>query len=126
MANLTPDLNGVTGDAGVFFFFLHHFLILISVVWMISAFNMKPSLKGLVSTIILLNIIAVPVALINTLIEKLGLGYANYMYLREAPPVDIFGEVFGVGGRYILSMEIVAVVIFILLLIPFQLKKRFN
>ncbi|SVE12194.1 uncharacterized protein METZ01_LOCUS465048, partial [marine metagenome] len=99
LANLTPDLNGVTGDIGVFFFFLHHFLIIINVVWMIVAFDMKPSIKGVFSTVILLNVFAVPIGLINILIYKLGFGFANYMYLRQPPDVNnplLIGE----GGRY--------------------------
>ncbi len=125
MANITPDLDGVVGDLGVFFFFLHHFLIIINVVWMIYAFDMIPDFKGVVSTVVLLNIIAVPVALVNSLIYKLGFGYANYMYLREPPPINnpfLIGE----GGRYILSMEIIAITIFMLLLIPFQLKRFYD
>ena len=125
IANITPDLAGVTGDVGLFFFFLHHSLIIINIVWMIFAFDMKPSIEGMFSTVVLLNIFAVPIGLINILIDKLGFGYANYMYLREAPPVDNF-LLIGEGGRYILNMEIVAIMIFILLLIPFQLKRFFS
>ena len=40
IANITPDLEGITGDAGLIFFFLHHFLIIINIVWMIFAFDM--------------------------------------------------------------------------------------
>ena len=125
IANLTPDLNGITGDLGVFFFFLHHFLIIINVVWMMSAFNMTPDFKGVISTIVILNVIAIPVALVNMLIDKLGLGYANYMYLREPPPVDnplLIGE----GGRYILGMEVIASVVFVLLLAPFWIFRYFS
>ena len=125
LSNITPDLNGVTGDWGVFFFFLHHFLIIINVVWMISAFNMRPSMKGVLSTVILLNIFAVPIGLINILIYKLGFGFANYMYLRQPPDVNnplLIGE----GGRYILAMEIVALALFVLLLIPFKIKDQFT
>ena len=92
---------------------------------MIFAFEMKPSFNGVISTIVLLNIIAIPVGLVNVLIYKLGFGYSNYMYLREPPPVNnplIFGE----GGRYILNMELIGIAVFIFLLIPFQIKKRFN
>ena len=125
MANITPDLDGVTGNLGVFFFFLHHFLIIINVIWMIYAFDMVPDFKGIISTVVLLNIIAVPVALVNSLICKLGFGYANYMYLREPPPINnpfLIGE----GGRYILSMEIIAILIFVILLLPFKISKYFK
>jgi len=123
IANITPGLDGVVGDFGVFFFFLHHFLIIINVVWMIYAFDMIPDFKGLIVTVVLLNIIAVPIALVNSLIYKLGFGYANYMYLREAPPVDNF-LLIGEGGRYILSMEIIAILIFMILLLPFQISRH--
>jgi len=88
---------------------------------MIFAFSMKPDLRGVFSTIILLNIIAIPIGLINLGIVKLGFGNANYMYLREPPPVDnilLIGE----GFQYILSMEIIGTIIFLFLLIPFKLK----
>ena len=72
---------------------------------MICAFNMRPSFKGAIGTVILLSIIAFPVSLANLLIYKLGFKEVNYMYLREPPPVDNF-LLIGEGGRYILSMVI--------------------
>ena len=67
-----------------FLAFLHHFLIIINIVWMIFAFDMKPSIEGVFSTVVLLNILAVPIGLINILIDKLGFGYAN------CPKTDAF------------------------------------
>ena len=121
MANLTPDTNGVIGDGGLFFFFLHHFLIMINVLWMIFAFNMKPSLKGVFSTALMLNIFAIPIGLLNLLI---GNG-ANYMYLCQKPPVEnalLIGE----WPFYIFALQIIGLIIFLILLIPFKVKKYLN
>ena len=116
MANLTPDVSGVVGDVGLFFFFLHHFLIIINVLWMIFSFGMIPSFKGLLVTAILLNVFAIPVGLINLLI---GDG-ANYMYLCEKPPVEN-ALLIGDWPMYMLSLEFIALIIFIILLTPFKM-----
>ena len=78
---------------------------------------MKPNLKGVFITAIILNIFAIPIGLINLLI---GDG-ANYMYLCSKPPVE---NLFLVGEWpiYILAMEIIGLIIFSILLTPFQLK----
>ena len=70
VANLTPDTNGVIGDLGLFFFFMHHFLIMINVLWMIFAYKMIPTFKGVVATAIILNVFGIPIALINWLIAS--------------------------------------------------------
>ena len=121
IANLTPDVNGVIGDIGLFFFFTHHFLIMINVLWMIFAFNMVPTFRGVLTTALLLNLFAIPIGLINLLI---GEG-ANYMYLCRKPPVEnalLVGE----WPVYILAMEFIGFIIFLILLIPFKFKKTFN
>ena len=115
MANLTPDTEGVVGDLGLFFFFLHHFLIIVNVLWMIFAYQMIPTFKGLISTVLLLNVFAIPVALINWM---LGDG-ANYMYLCKKPPVEnilLIGE----WPMYIFAMEIIGFITFLILLLPFK------
>ena len=118
MANLTPDTNGVIGDWGLFFFFVHHFLIMINVLWMIFAFNMRPNLVGVFATIVMLNIFAIPIGVINLLI---GDG-ANYMYLCQKPPVDNF-LLIGDWPIYIFALEIIGALIFLMLLVPFKLKE---
>ena len=114
VANLTPDTEGVIG---LFFFFFHHFLIIINVLWMIFAFKMRPTLKGILTTAIMLNIFAVPIGLANIWI---GNG-ANYMYLCSKPPVENILLV-GEWPIYILAMEIIGLIIFLILLAPFKLK----
>ena len=121
VANLTPDTEGVVGDLGLFFFFFHHFLIIINVVWMLSALQMVPTIKGVVSTAIMLNIFALPIGLINLLI---GDG-ANYMYLCAPPPVEN-PLLIGQWPTYIFALEIIGFVIFLILLLPFKMKKLAN
>ena len=115
VANLTPDTNGVIGDLGLFFFFIHHFLIMINVLWMIFAYKMIPTFKGLLVTAMMLNLFGVPIALINWLI---GDG-ANYMYLCKKPPVDNILLV-GEWPFYIFAMEVIGFMIFLILLMPFK------
>ena len=121
IANLTPDVNGVVGDIGLFFFFLHHFLIMLNVFWMIFAFNMQPSFKGVLSTTVMLNVFAVPIGLINLLI---GNG-SNYMYLCQKPPVENF-LIIGEWPFYIFGLEIIGFIIFLVLLLPFKIKELFK
>ena len=117
VANLTPDTEGVVGDIGLFFFFFHHFLIMINVLWMIFALKMRPTFKGILTTAIMLNVFAVPIGLINLLIDN----GANYMYLCSKPPVEnvlLIGE----WPFYILAMEVIGLIIFSILLAPFKLQ----
>ena len=121
IANLTPDTNGIVGDLGLFFFFLHHFLIIMNVLWMIFAYKMVPTFKGVITTAIMLNIFGIPIALINWLI---GDG-ANYMYLCTKPPVEnilLIGE----WPFYILAMEVIGFMIFLILLVPFKIRALIN
>jgi len=121
VASLTPDVDGVIGDMGLFFFFTHHFLIIINVLWMIFAFNMKPTFKGVLTTSVLLNVFAIPIGIANLLI---GDG-ANYMYLCRKPPVEnalLIGE----WPIYIFAMEFIGFIIFLILLTPFKFKKIFK
>ena len=88
---------------------------------MISAFNMKPSIKGVFTTVIMLNVFAIPIGMINWLI---GNG-ANYMYLCKKPPVNnalLIGE----WPLYILALEIMGIIIFMILLAPFKTRKIFR
>ena len=118
IANLTPDTNGVVGDLGLFFFFLHHFLIIINVLWLIFAFKMTPTFKGVLSTALMLNLFGMPIALINWLI---GDG-ANYMYLCKKPPVEN-ALLIGDWPFYIFALEIIGLIIFLILLLPFKIKE---
>ena len=82
---------------------------------------MIPSFIGVFVTGIMLNIFAIPIGLINFLIWD----GANYMYLCEKPPVSnpmLIGE----WPMYIFSLEIIGLMIFAVLLIPFEVRKYFK
>ena len=83
---------------------------------MIFGFGFKPDMEGLVTTVIILNVVAIPIGMTNYLLG------ANYMYLCNKPPVEN-GLLMGEWPIYIFAMEIIAILIFILLLAPFKLKK---
>jgi len=90
---------------------------MINVLWMIFAFKMRPTLKGILTTAIMLNVFAIPIGLANLLIGN----EANYMYLCSRPPVEnvlLIGE----WPFYILAMEVIGLIIFLILLTPFRLK----
>tara|TARA_Y100001970_G_scaffold282813_1_gene396507 strand:- start:66353 stop:67069 length:717 start_codon:yes stop_codon:yes gene_type:complete len=88
---LTPDFLNINNMVGVICIQLQHSLIILNLVWLMSAYGYTLKFKGVCLTYLFINIIA-PFALwFNKLLGENVVGdSANYFYVNELPKVDNF------------------------------------
>lgn len=116
-AILTPDVKRGFPDFATISFFITHFFVLYAPICCITAFNMKPTLKGFWTSFFTLNFFAVIIFFINAKIGK------NYMFLNRIPdfssPLNSFGE----WPYYLIALEVLYLIITYLLYLPFKRSK---
>ena len=96
-----------------------HSLIILYVIWLITAYDFRPDLSGIFQVLLALNILALPTILINLWLN------GNYMYICEAPKID---NPLLIGGWpwYIFFSQVVFVIYSLLLICPFLIYKSFR
>ncbi|WP_341357989.1 TIGR02206 family membrane protein [Rossellomorea sp. y25] len=118
IAIVTPELFFGFPHFRYFQFFLAHLTIVISCLYMVWIEGFTITFRSMVRAFIALNLIAVFVFLLNRLVG------ANYMFLSHKPynasPIDYLGEY----PWYLLALEGVALILFILLYLPFYLLRK--
>ncbi|BBH24652.1 permease [Paenibacillus baekrokdamisoli] len=95
-------------------FFIAHGVIIISVLYMVWVEGFKPTFRSAFTAFAWLNAIAVPVVYINTVTG------GNYMFLARKPDTASLLDLLGPYPFYILSLEAVALIMFLLLYLPFS------
>lgn len=108
-ALLTPDLDWTFPHFRyVHFFYVHAGIVLIAcyVTWVK---NIRPTFKGVLQTMAVLNVLLPIISLINWLVD------GNYMFLRAKPSGGSLLDYLGPYPWYILSLELTAFCLFILL-----------
>ncbi|MFA9557054.1 TIGR02206 family membrane protein [Evansella sp. AB-rgal1] len=117
-ALLTPDLFYTFPHFRFVHFFIAHIAIILAILYMIWVYKMTPTWKSIVKSFITLNIIAFFVFLVNI---QTG---ANYMFLARKPKGPSILDWLGPYPWYILSLEVLTLTMFILLYLPFYIKKK--
>lgn len=117
-AIITPDLYFGFPQYRYIQFFLDHMLLFISPLIMIWLYNYSITKKSLIKSFISLNIVAGIVFIMNVILS------ANYMFLREKPSAGSLLDLLGPYPYYIFSLELVTFIIFVVLYVPFILRKR--
>ncbi|HLR64607.1 MAG TPA: TIGR02206 family membrane protein [Pseudogracilibacillus sp.] len=115
-AMVTPDLLYGIHNFRFWQFFIDHSLLIIAPITVIVLNGMKLTYNHFISSFIILNIIALLVFGINWLID------ANYMFLRYKPSGQSLLDYLGSYPYYILSLEVVALIFYILLFMPLKQK----
>ena len=118
-AILTPDSTDFTNSYYIFTFMLSHSLIILSVLWMIIVLDMRFKSFALLRTILITNILLIPMGIINLLLKS------NYFYLCEKPPADnpfLIGE----WPIYLLYLEFFTIIILGIINIPMLLLNKFD
>lgn len=113
-AILTPDLNFGFPQYRYIQFFFDHFLLLSAPLLMIWLYRFTITFRSLLKSFLSLNLLAGVVFIINLYLD------ANYMFLKEKPNQGSLLDFLGPYPHYILSLEIVAFVMFTLLYLPFR------
>lgn len=113
-AILTPDLYFGFPQFRYIQFFFDHFLLIIAPLMMIALYGFRITHKSLLKSFLALNGIAAVVYCFNMLFS------ANYMFLRHKPSGPSLLDFLGPYPYYIFSLELVALLIFVLLYLPFK------
>ncbi len=116
-ALLTPDL-GMYGYPHFRFFqtFISHGLIVTSAVYMTVVEGFRPTWKSILRVAVATNIYMVFVFFIN-----LALG-SNYMFINHKPPTASLLDMLPAWPVYLLYLEGIGLVMFLLLYLPFMIK----
>ena len=97
-------------------FFLVHGSIVVSILYLIAAKGFRPTWKSILKTLVVTNIYAGIVSVINALLGT------NYMFLARKPSAASLLDYLGPWPWYILSLEGVLLVLCVVLYLPFAVK----
>lgn len=118
MALLTPALDYAFPHFRFIEFFAAHIAIILSVLYMVWIEQYRPTLKSVFIAMGFLNLLLIVVGTVNYLIGS------NYMFLARKPETASLLDVLGPYPWYLLSLELVATLLFLLLYLPFAIKNR--
>lgn len=119
-ALLTPALSYGFPHYRFIEFFVAHMAIILTVLYMVWVEQYRPTLRSVMITMLFLNILLLVVGTINKLTG------GNYMFLSRKPETASLLDVLGPYPWYLLSLELVALFIFLLLYLPFAILKHLH
>jgi len=129
-AILTPDI-GASGFPSYryFSFFISHGMIIVAVIALVASGSININLRSLVRCILVSDIVVVPVYLVDRLLALVPpFAPGNYFALGYPPPtgspIDLLARIFGPAPRYIVGLEIMGVLVFGLLWLPWGIAAR--
>jgi len=76
-------------------------------------YELRPTWKGLVGSFLSMNLLALCVGLVNAWI------HSNYLYLNSKPKIASLLNFLGEGPWYILGLEVIGFILFIIVYLPF-------
>jgi hypothetical integral membrane protein (TIGR02206 family) len=118
-AILTPDLGKFSFPHFRYIeFFVAHGGVVLACLFMVVAFNYRPTIRSMWVTILIVNLYAACVFFLN---KFLG---ANYLYIMKKPGTASLLDYLGPWPWYLLSMELVMILSFYILYIPFRIKRK--
>lgn len=115
-AIVTPDLEIGAHTFLFVTYFLSHWMIIVSVLYMIFVYEYRPTWKSLWRAFIWLNLYTLIVAPINLLLET------NYLFICEKPGSASLLDVMGPWPWYILALEGVGLVFFVVFYSPYAIR----
>jgi hypothetical integral membrane protein (TIGR02206 family) len=113
----TPVLDMNFPHFRYFHFFYTHIGIVVTALYFAWVKGYRPTFKGIIKTMVALNVLLPIVFAINVFLQ------GNYMFLRMKPTNGSLLDFLGPYPWYILSLEIVAILIFIILWLLFRKKE---
>ena len=116
-ALIAVDLTGINNMIGIFALNWAHTLIILNVLWLIFAYNKKFNLKSIMRSFLFINIIIIPVGLINYILD------ANYMFICRPPNVDSSFFI-GEWPYYLFYLEGIYLIYIFILYVPFAIAEK--
>ena len=117
-AVITADLQYTMPHYSYFIYWIFHVSLVWIPVYIVLRLNITPSIRDMIRAFIAGNIYLLFTLIINFLIGS------NYFYTRHKPPGGSLLDLFGPWPWYILVVEAVAIVLFILAYLPFYKKEN--
>ncbi len=117
-ANITPDIDYGYPHYGYFTYWALHSMLVILPFYCLFVYKHTIEWKDLIRTFVITNIYMVCITSFNLLTGS------NYMYTRVKPPVASLLDYMGPWPWYILTVECLAVFLFLILYAPFKFKRR--
>ena len=112
---LTVDFTDINNTIGVITGHLQHSLIILNSIWLIFVYKMRFSIKGILNFFIFLNVLVIPLGLINYFLGS------NYLFLCTAPAVDNPLLFTSEWPYYILIIDVFSIVYMYVLYLPFMI-----
>jgi hypothetical integral membrane protein (TIGR02206 family) len=120
LSMVTPDIIYQFPHYRFLKYFLHHAAIPLAVLYFILFEGYRVPGKAILSSFLILNIIAVPVFFLNI---QLG---TNFFFLAKPSEQETLLSFFGSGIRYYINLEMVALLVFVLTYIPMGIVQKKN
>ncbi len=109
----TPDIPGHFPQPIFFQYYTEHGLIVLGALYLVVALRMRPARRAVLRVSVFTGVYAVAVGVVDYFTQ------GNYLFLRNIPPTRTFLDYMGPWPWYILTLTVVAIVIFNLLYLPF-------
>ena len=109
----TPDIPGHFPQPVFFQYYTEHGLIVLGALYLVVALRMRPARRAVLRVSVFTGVYAVAVGAVDYFTQ------GNYLFLRNIPPTRTFLDYMGPWPWYILTLTVVAIVIFNLLYLPF-------
>ncbi len=117
-AVITPDLEYGPYHPDYLIYFLMHVTLVFLPLYAIFVYRITPLFKDLVNAIIVANLYLLFTLAINYILDS------NYFYSRHKPPNGSLLDYFGEWPYYLFVTEAVGIIFFLLLYLPFYLRKE--
>jgi len=114
-ALLTPALLFDFPDFGFILFFANHSLVIIAIMYMTFGLKKRLYLKSIIRVIIFSNIYLIVVGIFNLIFK------ANYGFLCRKPINPTLLDYLGPWPYYLISLEIIGIIMILLLYLPFYI-----
>ena len=117
-AILTPHLEHSFPHYTFIKFWVVHSGIVIAILYATLVYKMRPTLRGLFASFVVLQLYMLVMYGINAAIDT------NHMYLNHKPPTKSVLDLFGPWPQYIFVSEAIGLIMFFIVYLPFAFKKR--
>jgi hypothetical integral membrane protein (TIGR02206 family) len=116
-AIITPELFYTFPHFRFLHYFIAHFAIILAILFMIWVCKFIITFRSAIKSFVVLNCIAVVAFTVNQITG------ANYMFLARKPATPSILDWLGPYPYYIVTLEFIAIALFLLLCLPFYIKK---